>query len=187
MTARSLDPSALLATYRALAGTANATYLLASDLRILRTNPAWDQFTSEAASAAWVARWRRGGSVLDVFTPGRRTFYQDGFARAQATGERWDHECECDAQGSPCRLRMFAYPFAGGLVVTHAVLVAPPADAAAIDYVGHGVVTMCAHCRRVRHLSRDRWDWIPAYLADPPARVSHGLCAGCLEYYYGDG
>ena len=72
-----------------------------------------------------------------------------------------------------------------------------------------GLVTMCGNCRKVRRpqtvpepagrvagergwfaceqeeVSREAWDWVPAFVASPPENISHGLCAMCLAYYYG--
>jgi hypothetical protein len=48
-----------------------------------------------------------------------------------------------------------------------------------------GVVSACANCRRVRN-RRDlgRWDWVPAWVARPHPRTTHGLCDACLEFYH---
>ena len=33
----------------------------------------------------------------------------------------------------------------------------------------------------------ESWDWVPAFVAQPPSKISHGLCPLCTVYYYGPG
>jgi hypothetical protein len=49
-----------------------------------------------------------------------------------------------------------------------------------------GVLCQCGHCRRVRRAGHDsaQWDWVPDYVAQPPADTSHGLCPLCTQYYF---
>lgn len=44
-----------------------------------------------------------------------------------------------------------------------------------------GLIYMCVDCRRTRWVSPDgeRWVLIEAFVAQPPSRVSHGLCPEC--------
>jgi hypothetical protein len=49
----------------------------------------------------------------------------------------------------------------------------------------HGLLTMCANCRRTRRSAGIDWDWVPEFLHSPPGRVSHGLCTVCQEYFFG--
>jgi hypothetical protein len=51
------------------------------------------------------------------------------------------------------------------------------------DYGTGDLVTMCAQCRRTKRLRDNYWDWVPEFLLNPPARVSHGLCEDCLVLY----
>lgn len=48
-----------------------------------------------------------------------------------------------------------------------------------------GLVTQCMHCRRVRApVEPERWDFVPAFVAQAPEPVSHGMCGPCFEVYY---
>ena len=48
------------------------------------------------------------------------------------------------------------------------------------------VVVFCMHCKRVRLDSpvKDRWCLVQVWVAEPPEKVSHGLCPECLEKHY---
>jgi hypothetical protein len=67
---------------------------------------------------------------------------------------------------------------------------AHPATAAAVEGCyrdKNGFITMCSNCRRTRRVgcAPQIWDWVSAFVANPPDCVSHGICGLCLEYYYG--
>ena len=83
-------------------------------------------------------------------------------------------------------------PFTQGGVLTINSLVAEkpfpehPTELPASNYVStKGIVTICSHCRRVKNLANQGWDWAPAYWAYLPSQLSHGLCSVCSAYYYG--
>lgn len=181
---------ALIETFTTAAASDNVTYVVSADLHILRTNPAWERFGRANGGDDFLGQWQHGASLLDVIPPPLRVFFHDGFARAAASGERWEHDYECSSPALFRLYRMIAYPFAEAFVVTHALLVERAHDrephAPDDAYVARGVLVMCAHCRRVRHGGeRERWDWVPGYVADMPPNVSHGLCPPCARYYYG--
>ena len=180
--------SALAETFSAIAASDNVSYILSKDLRILRTNSAWDRFALENGGEQILVSWRPGASILAAIPELLRPFFVERFGRACATGERWEHDYECSSPERYRQFRMIAFPFGESFVVTHALRAEHAHDRETREpsevYVQRGIVTMCAHCRRVRARPRERWDWVPMYVARPPARVSHGLCAPCAEYYY---
>jgi hypothetical protein len=50
-----------------------------------------------------------------------------------------------------------------------------------------GLITQCAHCRRVQYPAKpDRWDWVPAWVHRSPPETTHGLCRVCFAYHYRD-
>lgn len=180
----------MVALFRSLERGDDVTYVLSADLRVIRTNAAWERFARANGGAAFLATWRRGTPLLDVIPAPLQPFYVTSFERAARDVVRWDHDYECSSPTEWRQFRMLAYPFDGAFVVTHSLLVARPHDAdgrsVADDYVSDGIISMCSHCRRVRCRGAERrWDWVSQYVAQPPPRVSHGLCPACTRYYYG--
>ncbi len=58
-----------------------------------------------------------------------------------------------------------------------------PDETAYLDH--RGILTACCHCRRTRQVRETAvWDWVPSYVEEPPERVSHGICAVCLNLFY---
>jgi CheY-like chemotaxis protein len=47
------------------------------------------------------------------------------------------------------------------------------------------LLKMCANCRRLRRADGSAWDWVPDWVAAPPANVSHGLCDLCFGFEWG--
>lgn len=175
--------------YASLADGDNVTYILSDDLHILRTNAAWERFARENGGENVLAMWRRGAALLDAVPAELQRFLADGFARARRSEDRWEHDYECSSPTEHRTYRMIVYPFSGGFVVTHALLVSRPHEQVALEpgaqYEHDGLISMCAHCRRVRWSSKpERWDWVPAYVAKRHDNISHGLCAACYRFYY---
>jgi hypothetical protein len=170
----------------------DVAYVLTPERVIVRTNAAWERFAAANGGAA-LALDPPYGALLDALLPvALRSFYVDAFTRAQATGERWEHDYECSSPERYRRFHMVAYPFDGALVVVSSLRIerphdrpeCPPDDAA---YAVDGIITMCSHCRRVRHPAGSlRWDWVPDYVRAPLPNLSHGLCEPCYEFYWGD-
>jgi hypothetical protein len=169
----------------------DVAFVLSPERLILRTNAGWDRFARANGGAA-LAGDAADGMLLDAVLPAPlRAFYVDALSRALAMRERWEHDYECSSPDSFRQFRMVAYPFDGALLVVHSLRlerphdreVHEPADVYAVD----GVIAMCSHCRRVRHPGgRLRWDWVPAYVREPPPNLSHGLCEPCCEFYWGE-
>lgn len=179
------------AVFREIAGTDNVSYLLTDELRILRTNGAWDRFARDNNGEAMLARWGRGACVLDAIASPLQPFYANGFRRTRETGVVWEHDYECSTATRHRTYRMYAYPFNGALLVTHALRDArphPQATAAPSPaHVNDGLVLMCAHCRRVKRWSTPpAWDWVPSFVAEPRSNISHGLCQACQHHYFPD-
>jgi hypothetical protein len=184
------NPVDLLSAFRYLGETDNVSYILDHQLRIVDTNRAWDRFALENDGDCLIGTSQRGRPLLDVIPGVLQPFYRDGFARTTHTRDRWEHDYECSSPTVVREFRMLTYPFDHSFVVTHALLIShardEPAAAPSPAYERDGLITMCAHCRRVRHASApERWDWVPAYLAPDRDHVTHGLCAPCFRYYYG--
>lgn len=171
-------------------------YMLDPDLRIIYCNKAWDQFASLNGGTRLNRRAILGTCVLDVVAGPLKAFYDNAFAQANEKGQPWEHDYECS---SPSAFRLFhmrVLPLADSYLLVEnsfrferphgSERPVMPADSAL--YVSEdGILTMCAHCRRTRRIgttSAPVWDWVLAYLVEPPGPVSHGLCRNCFAYFY---
>lgn len=175
----------------ALATSDDTVYVLSRDRRIVQTNEGWARFAR--ANGGGDALARASGTVLDdVLPPPLRERYVAALERAFVTGERWEHDYECSSPELLRRYRMVAYPISSEhLVCIHSLLVEHPHEreasaASASTYAVNGLITTCSYCRRIANPSGTaRWDWVPAFVAEPPPNLSHGLCEACFALYYG--
>ncbi|GFE61750.1 hypothetical protein [Geobacter sp. AOG2] len=178
-------------------------YGIRPDFRLSYFNEAWVRFARDnGGSPSLMSSECLGLSVLDVTPEDLRPFYRELFTRAMASvtyrPRSISHEYECSSPEKYRRFAMNLYRLEGGqgLLIVNALLVempheargtvpvVPAADADAyLDH--HALVIQCAACRRIKHQQHPgRWDWIPAWVRQPPERTSHGLCELCLNYYY---
>jgi len=171
-------------------------YVLNSDLRIIYCNKAWDQFASLNGGAGLNRRAILGKPILDVVAGPLKVFYANAFAQAKEKGQPWEHDYECSSPASYRLFHMRVLPVTDSYLLVENSLrferphgserpVMPPN--AALYVTGDGMLAMCGHCRRTRRIcmaSDPVWDWVPAYLVEPPGPVSHGLCRNCRAYFY---
>jgi hypothetical protein len=171
-------------------------YAMDAQLRLSYFNPAWRRFAADNGGTRLLLRYGPGTPVLDAIAGPLRAFYARAFAGVLETGRAWHHDYECSSAEVYRVFHQTVYPLAGGrgLVVVNSLRVdspmalegrrsAAPEDRAYRD--DDGLITQCSHCRRVqRPRSRDLWDWVPAWVADMPGDVSHGLCPFCYDFYY---
>lgn len=181
----------LEAQFAALESSANVSYVLSPELRVVRWNDAWTRFAFANGGAAFVTRWQPHTSLLEVIPAVLQPFYISAYDRAVATQEPWEHDYECSSPETFRKYRMISYPFGRAFVVTHSLLVEhphPDRDVAprAASYEVNGIVTMCSHCRRVKpaDITDDRWDWLPRFVSNMPSNVEHALCGPCMRYHY---
>jgi hypothetical protein len=115
----------------------------------------------------------------------------------------WEHDFECSSAEDYRLFHMRAVCLgAGHVLVENSSQVEKEhgedrigVSASSDRYVSKdGVVTMCMHCRRTKRVAEfpERlseigdivWDWVPAFVEDPPAVVSHGLCRMCYPLFF---
>lgn len=171
-------------------------YMLSPDLRIIYCNKAWDEFASLNGGVGLSREAVLGTSMLDVIAEPLKPYFANGFAQAQKQLVPWDLDYECS---SPAAFRLFhmrVFPLPNSyLLVENSLRVErphgperPAMPPHAASYLNeHGLLTMCAHCRRTRRINTGAvpiWDWVPTFLMDPPGPVSHGLCRNCRAYFY---
>lgn len=174
--------------FRSLASSDDTAYALSRDRRLLDANDGWKRFALANGGEALVPP-PIGIRLDDVLPPSLRDVYVAAIERAFAARERWEHEYECSSPDVFRRFRMVAYPINDELLVcVHSLIVearhALGESAALSAYAVGGVITTCAHCRRIKNPRGNlRWDWVPGFVAAPPPNLSHGLCEACFEFY----
>lgn len=164
------------------------------DLTIAYVNPSWFRFAREnGADGAFAEQWSVGRSLLDAIPDLLRAHHTATYEQCleQRAPVHADYECS-----TPERFRVFrstTYPLHGdGLLVVHSLRVDRAHDRAAEEpdverlVDAHGMLTQCSYCRRFAEPPvGKRWLWIPAWVREPPVRVTHGICPPCVGYYFG--
>ncbi len=166
-------------------------YALDEDLRLVRCNPAWDRFARDNGAAELSGSRALGVSVLDVTPKILRDFYLTAYQSVRNFRRQWWHIFDCSSPGVSRSFQMRVLPAgAKGLLVVNTLIREEPHQETAAARVeqytdAEGVVTMCAHCRRVEHLTQPgRWDWIPSLLLLNGTLARAGLCPFCFAYHY---
>jgi len=169
-------------------------FCLDDGLNITYCNPAWDRFALANSGRELCRPAPIGHCVLDYISGPDRNYYEKAYRRALARSASWEHEYECssiDVYRKFC-LRVLPMQKKRGLFVTnslcvqhaHALVPCNPFDE--LYRNSHGLIVMCASCRRTRRNLCDVeiWDWVPDFVGVLPTHVTHGICSLCRELYY---
>lgn len=180
-----------------LESSANVIYGLWPDLTLAYVNPAWFRFARDNHGEPAISRdWPLGRCVMDAVPPPLQVFYRDyfgSFLAPVASTFLSPQEYECSSAENFRLHLMSVYPLAeqAGLLVSNALAVGrtharPAHPPYADDYHDPGGwIRQCSHCRCVQHAGQaDRWDWVPYWVASPPASITHALCPLCLDHFY---
>jgi len=166
-------------------------FALDENLKIVQCNPAWDRFANENGAAQLTGANVLGTCIMDVVPAVLQDFYSAAYQLVRRFERQWWHVFDCSSSNTSRSFQMRILPGgAHGLVVINTLLREEPhvekAAARLEEYTdADGVVTMCANCRRVEHLSQPgRWDWLPFLLNANQALVKPSLCAFCFAYHY---
>lgn len=185
---------------RELEATADTVFAVDLELRLHYHNAGWSRFARENQGEPGISqRWGLGCQVMDAIPGVLRGYYQALLDEALAVTPgaaplHHAYECSTPHHFRVCSLRL--HRLRAGLLLVHGILLERPHDvrqrrpqvpsAGYITRSGH--VQQCVHCRRVRLADGvERWDWVPAWVEQPPQRPRQGLCGFCFEYYYGAG
>ncbi len=170
----------------------NVTCVLDQDSRIVYCNPAWDRFALSNAGDGAVASKVSGVSLFDCIPPVLHDHYRTLLDRARADRKILHAEYECNSPDVYREFQMNITPIPGTewLALVHSLRVEAPIPYESLpltndDYRVDELIVMCAQCRRTRHPTQLRWDWIPDFVRSMPRRVSHGVCDACMVYLYG--
>lgn len=168
------------------------------DTTIAYVNPAWLRFAHANGGREPIeSNFGLGGNYLDAISPTLRPFYAILLEAAPTAEESLHppvHEYECSSAAEYRRFAMHVYALpgrAGWLVVnsllvehTHDPATHAPHEPVLSEYLHNGLLTQCAHCRRIRHVADPlRWDWVPDWVTRPMDCVSHGMCPTCYHHY----
>jgi PAS domain-containing protein len=166
-------------------------YALDQDLRFVRCNPAWDRFARNNGKAELTGSSLLGTCIMDVTPAVLRDFYRTAYDSVRKFQRQWWHIFDCSSQDVFRSFQMRILPAAAdGILVVNTLIREEPFEtqiAARIEEYtdAEGIVTMCANCRRVEHLTQPgRWDWIPLLLGVSGTLLQPGLCPFCLAYHY---
>lgn len=175
---------------------AGTVYAIRPDFRLAYMNPAWFRFAEINGGEPDISRrWPLGAPVMPAISAALRSFYEIKFRACLHRGEPWNHDYECSSAGAFRRYRQTTYPLKNGeglLIVNSLELEAPhdpakrpPMPPAEVKYRDDkGAINQCASCRRVKvPKAADRFDWVPAWVEQPPSGVSFLLCPPCERHY----
>jgi hypothetical protein len=184
----------------------DVVYVLDAALTLQFYNLAWSRHARANGGERCLEHYGLGVSVRAVVPAVLRRFYDDAFGSVLVGGPPVDHSYSCPTPTEHRLYRMRVVRLgptglvdpeqgeAAFLVISNQLVHTEPRHhglaGASNVYVGpEGLVVMCAHCRRCRRPGSPGsvdtvWDWVPAYVAHPPAAVSHGLCPTCFAHHY---
>ena len=171
-------------------------FCLNPDLIITYCNPAWDRFAVQNGGQALCRPYPIGRCILDSISGPDRDYFAKRFRETLNQSEPWERDYECSTADVYRKMRMRVLPMQAvrALIVINSLLVEHPHQIAATAPLEeayrteHGLIVMCANCRRTRRIDPNVqiWDWVPRFVQDMPLNITHGICASCREFYYPD-
>jgi hypothetical protein len=166
--------------------------ILDQSLQFLYCNQAWDDFCLQNGGSASTYGEHLLGHYLGEFLPDVLSkFYISHLLHVMRNGGPWHHCYYCS---SPSEFRIYQLDAlelqdARELLISHSVIYASPhaehvvTPIVSVHYTAEGTVKMCCHCRKTARLDNSGWDWIPAFVAERPARCEVCLCSECSRFY----
>jgi hypothetical protein len=182
--------------------------VLDADGVILAVNAAWDAFArANAGPESLQSAGIIGKRWLDAIAGTEpRRLAAEAFREALASAQRPDddgkpieqhHRLHCNAPmlARGIDARFVPLSLEDGRVrvlVTYTTVVEHPIVPAGTGSFErfrdpNGMVRQCSGCRRVVEPFTGLFRFVPSFLEDPPDRVSHTICAICMDLWYGSG
>jgi CheY-like chemotaxis protein len=161
-------------------------------------NSAWLRFAEQNGGSEVLRRWPIGSDLLRGITGPLRDYYARAFAQVREQQKPWEQSYDCNAATQRRQFQLRVLPLdQRGMLLIHSprfdapmpIENKPPNGAASLlsEYVGpSGLIRQCSNCRRSQRAHGDRWDWVRAFIENPPPNVTHGICPVCLRQDYGD-
>lgn len=169
-------------------------FVVDEQFRLIYCNPAWDLFAMQNDAPHVRGEHLLGASVLDCTSGDLLDHYRALYNEALADGLPKGHDFLCSSPDVERLMRMQIYRLrnTAALLVTCSTRSEQPRGFPSAEPVyakyrnRHGLIVMCSSCRRARRAADgpETWDWVTDFVRHLPARVSHGLCNLCFEYYY---
>lgn len=163
------------------------------DLNITYCNPAWDRFARDNGGEHLCRPAPIGRCILDFISGPAQDHYAAFYRRmlAQSDPGEFDYDCSSPDKHRKFRLRAIPMRKNPGLLVINSLRLERSHDCPACAPLeeryrtADGLIVICGNCRRARRNlpGVEHWDWVPEFVRHLPDRVSHGLCAPCLEHY----
>jgi hypothetical protein len=170
------------------------SFILDSSLNLAYHNKAWNRFAQENSAPQLAGGAAIGKNLLCVIDGSLKAFYREAFQRVIREKTIWEWEYECSSPELFRKFLMRVHPIrpSGWLLVTNSVLVESEHAQGKTDSSNYrnadGKILMCVHCRcSKRTAAPERWDFVPANLKPEVAKVTHGLCPICKDYFYPSG
>lgn len=175
-------------------------YAIDPDGHLIYVNAGWHRFAETNGGQPQIAdSWGIGANYFAAVPESLESFYRHLFRQAPEYGAGVSPLTHCYQCSTPTLYReynmlVYALPERAGYLVVNSLVIEAPHDpqvqhprspdrARYTD--GRGFVHQCAHCRRFQCQGREvRWDWVPAWVRQPPERTSHGICPVCADYYF---
>lgn len=160
------------------------------DFNMVFLNQAYFKFAEDNNGIEIHDRFNLGTNFLDAISGDFRKFYREFMQKTLDQSKPGSFDYECSSARVFRKFRLLAYPLQdrAGLLMEHSLIVSCEHDREAVPFEGkyyideHGILHQCGHCRRIRNLPTQRWDWCPGAMDFKD--VSHGMCDTCVDYYY---
>lgn len=166
---------------------------LGVDLGILWVNAGWERFAAANRGGDVLERFGKGTSYLDGISGAQREHYEAVLRGALVDDEPHESFYECSTPETFRLLKLRALPFPGrGLLLEHTIVEERPHDRTPepLDERrftdSRGLVLQCGNCRRTQDPAARSWHWVASWVDNQPSNTTHGVCAVCLGYYYGE-
>jgi hypothetical protein len=160
--------------------------------RFIYCNAQWDAFAAANGAPELTRDSVLGTNFFDVIPAPLKPYYHGVFreARQSDTIVHVDYECSSPDKYRVYQMQLFPLTDTGGFLLVHSLRVClahrrKSRDPSESRYLTpEGMVKMCCHCRRTRRAGSETWDWVPSYLNQKSAPITHGMCPICLSYFY---
>lgn len=166
-------------------------YLLDRELRVVMCNAAWDKFAAANGGKNCLAQKVIGTEIWMVIPPVLQGFYRAAYENVRQHKRDWWHVFPCSSPGVSRTFHMRILHCADDYLLTINTLIGEKDAEKAAEHRlpsymdSDGIITSCAHCRRVQRLHSPRlWDWVPEVLINGTALVKFDLCGFCYAYHY---
>lgn len=183
--------------FETLENNPHSVFGLSKDLKLNYFNEAWLNFSQQNNGEPDISSKFTIGTSIELAINGPiKDYYINNYKKVLKDLKVWKHEYECS---SPNLYRLFSqdvYPLknAEGIIIINSLKIEKPFSInkdkdltySKIEYLNeNGTITQCTNCRRTKRIVElEIWDWVPSFVLEMPANVSHSICQTCFDYYW---